>query len=394
MENNDLLLFEIIKKTLRNELYDGELSKELYILAKENGLSGMVYKTLQPLNDEQNVLPLFKRDYYEYVRTDTLQSKTIEEVRQIFSASYIDHIFLKGSFLKNIYPETYMRSMGDIDILVKRDKMRLVHQILDEYKYINWSNSSAHDCFYKGRKIFLEIHPKLDSEFDPKYSLLFENGWEETTKTASYEYEFKPMFHLAYLLYHMIKHLSSAGIGLRNILDIGLFVQKYETNLPSKLLHDYLDKFHIDTFFLNIIYLAISYFNFKYQEDYLADYQVDAEFTKNITSFILKSGVHGQGKENNPFLSGMTRTTLSENNIKKGKFIYILSKLFPPYRMMRGGDYAYIDKFPILLPISWVHRAFKLIFKKPKNTMTKLKKLKIDDNEVLHLEKLFEKLGL
>jgi hypothetical protein len=393
MENDHLLLFEIIKKTLRNEVFEGQVSKELYIIAKENGVSGMVYKTLNPLNDEQNVLSLFKKDYYEYVRTDTLQLKTIEEVRQIFSNSYIDHIFLKGSFLKNIYPETYMRSMGDIDILVKRDKMRLVHQILEEYKYINWSNSSAHDCFHKGQKIFLEIHPKLDSEFDPKYSPMFEEVWEDVTKVASYEYEFKPMFHLAYLLYHMIKNLSSAGIGLRNVLDIGLFVQKYESKLPSEQLHDYLEKFHIDTFFSNILYLSITYFGFKLDEDYLINYQPDEEFTNNITIFILKSGVHGQGAENNPFLSGMTKSTLDENSISKGKYMFILYKIFPPYRLMRGM-YPYINKYPFLLPITWIQRAYKLVFKKTKNTMGKLKKLKIDDEEVLHLEKLYQKLGI
>jgi len=388
-----IILFELIKKTLRQEKMSVMLSEELYQLAKENGVSGMIYQTIIPIESSSPILGKFKHDYYEFVQWDTVQTKTISEINELFSKTYIDHIFLKGSYLKKIYPESYMRSMGDIDILVKPDKMRLIHQILDEAGYVNWANSTGHDCFRKGHKIFLEIHPSLDNEFDLKYSPLFENTWDETNPVSSFEYQFKDAFLLAYLLYHMIKHLSSSGIGIRNVLDIGLFLKQVDSRLTVEEAYGLLEPTHLWTFFQNIGYLTTILFDFEYQTDYLSGYIPDEAFTEDITKFILKSGVHGHGEFHNPYLSGISKQALEEDNISSSKFKYILRLFFPPYRLLKG-TYHYLEKYPILLPIAWIERAFKLVFKRRKSTFKKLKRLKIKEAEIQDVEALYSKLGL
>lgn len=99
-------------------------------MAKENGLSGIIFSCLDKKFIDKDTYMLFQKDFYEYQQKDVFQLKAIEEVSQIFSVNSIEHIFLKGSVLKQIYPQTYMQCMGDIDILVKKDSMAKFHEVL------------------------------------------------------------------------------------------------------------------------------------------------------------------------------------------------------------------------------------------------------------------------
>ncbi len=42
------------------------------------------------------------------------------------------HVPLKGSIIKNMYPSIDMRTMSDMDILIKREDAKKVHDILIE----------------------------------------------------------------------------------------------------------------------------------------------------------------------------------------------------------------------------------------------------------------------
>lgn len=392
LEKNVKDLFELVKSALSKTTYPHHISKETYIYARENGLSGMFYPVLDKNVIEPKVYARLQSDYYEYLKRDTLQLGAIEEVHQLFQKENIRHVFLKGSFLKKIYPETYMRSMGDIDILVKNTDMSKVHEVLPKLGYLNWSNSSAHDCFKKGENLFLEIHPSLDSEIDERYSPLFLNTWENVLMEDGFD-QFNPVFLLSYLLFHMIKHLSNSGIGIRNILDIGLFVMKYENKLEAPDTLKFLENNHLLKFFQNVIFLSIRYFGFKIDQAYLESYEIDEPFFEELTNFIIISGVHGSGKEHNPYLSGISNSALQEQSLKSGKKKYLLKTFFPPLKTMKG-IYHYLDKYPALLPFSWLQRAFRLIFKKTKNTVQKIKMLNIEEEAIQRTEEMYRKLGL
>jgi len=392
VERNVEALFELVQSALTKTKYTEPVSRETYAHAMENGLSGMFYPILDKELIEPKVYARLQSDYYEYLKRDTLQLNAIEDVHQLFKDNGIEHVFLKGSFLKYKYPETYMRSMGDIDILVHPESMEWVHKILPENGFSNWLNSAAHDCFQKGEDLFLEIHPKLDSEIDDLYSPMLEGTWEHVV-TNNGSSEFEPQFQLAYLLYHMIKHLSTSGIGIRNILDIGLYIQSIQSENQATPLLEVLEGYHLKKFFQNVLYLSKMYFGLQINDSYFDSFQMDSEFYEEITRFIVVSGVHGSGKEHNPYLSGMSKSALKEQNLESGKKKYLLKTFFPPYRTMKGM-YHYLDKCPIFLPIAWLQRAFRLMFKKTKSTVQKIKMLKIDDESVKKVEDLYQKLGL
>jgi len=395
MDENLRQLLAIVRCVLNNEAYDEPINddKRLFIIAQENGLSGLIAPVLRPHQLSPKIYSLFQQTFLQYTARDIRQQQAIQELNQLFNENGIKHIFLKGSYLKKLYPASYMRSMGDIDILVTEDELPVVHQILEKHGYINTTNSYQHDSFKKGKDIYIEIHPRLTSSFRDKYIELFNNLWEHTYLVDKYEYQFKPEFNLVYLLYHMAKHFSTSGVGLRTILDIGIFT-KYHNDLDLEYLNSLLDISKLRLFFQNILYLNKLYFDYNYLEYYLKDYKIDEVFITELTNYIIITGVHGHGKDFNMNLSGMITKSLDTGSIKKGKFAYILTILFPSLKNMKGR-YQFLNKCPFLLPLAWIFRFIRLLFKKTKASFIRLKQLlRVSDQEINKNYELFKKLGL
>ena len=60
---------------------------------------------------------------------------------------------------------------------------------------------------------------------------------------------------------------------------------------------------------------------------------------------------------------------------EKGKFGYFISRVFPPYRFYKSA-YPWAYKTVILIPIAWLCRFFRIIFKNPKRAKSELKTIK------------------
>ena len=65
---------------------------------------------------------------------------------------------------------------------------------------------------------------------------------------------------------------------------------------------------------------------------------------------------------------------------EKGKFRYYMSRIFPPLVFYKNV-YPWAYKVRILIPIAWLIRTFKVLFKNPKKAMRELKTIrKYQDN--------------
>ncbi|MGM0496224.1 MAG: nucleotidyltransferase domain-containing protein [Bacillota bacterium] len=381
---------ELVKASLDNSTFQEELTIEDYYVARANHISGMVFKTIDKTNQNEKVYKLFQEDYYQYIRKDEIQQLQINELRKIFNDNNIDFIFLKGSYLKQLYPETYMRSMGDIDILVRKEKMKEIHEILSQYNYKNWNNSTNHDCFVKD-KVNVEIHPKLDSEFSDEYKDLFFKPWEYVKKINKNEYQLLPEYNFFYQLYHMIKHLYHSGVGFRTIVDIYLFLKHNHKNFNENTYSIIYNAFPKKEFVQNIISLVNNLFQENLLFEYIKNDKIKQNVMQNFISYLFASGIHGIAEGHNLFIGGMASQNKSNRFILITKFKFLFSKTFLSYNLMRGL-YPYLNKYKFLLPIAWLQRLFKLIFKK--SSRRKLKRFSANKSQILEVENLFKNIGI
>ena len=127
----------LLQEALFEKRHDFKItdSERLYQIAKENGLSGTVFEVVKNHKVSDSLYTKFQKDFYKYVAQDEEQLRCIELIKGLLKANNIKHVFLKGSILKDIYPQSYMRSMGDIDLLVKEKDLNQVHELFERTKF-------------------------------------------------------------------------------------------------------------------------------------------------------------------------------------------------------------------------------------------------------------------
>ena len=91
------------------------------------------------------------------------------------------------------------------------------------------------------------------------------------------------------------------------------------------------------------------------------DEQELSEDEMNMLLYIASSGTYGT-----------LENRVNKGVKEKGKFKYFMSRIFPPYRFYKSA-YPWAYKVPILIPIAWLCRFFRVLFKSPKRATNELK---------------------
>lgn len=377
MDINQDKIIDVILTSFHQKKFNYDLSEQDYRILRANQLSGLIYSSIKDHLPQKE----FQMDYYQYIKVDEAQKQLIEELTMIFNVSGIDFVFLKGSFLKTLYPYSYMRPMGDIDVLIRPESLKQVHQVLQEHQFKLWIESTNHDCFLKN-KINVEIHPKLDSDFSPDYGDLFLKPWTYAKQKNQHQYELEIEYRFFYQCYHMIKHLYHSGVGFRTLIDLHLLLKLIDRE--GKVFKDIYHLFPKKDFIDFIIQLNDEIFK-KQKTD------IDQELKDDFIHYLLTSGTHGIGDDFNLFIGGMATEHHDKGWIVWTKFKFLLSKVFLNFNQMKGS-YPYLKKLPFLLPFAYVQRIFRLIFKK--RSRAKLKRMNAKKEEIEYVDQLFTRIGI
>ena len=384
-------LFKAVQQTLKKQPFQAPVddARMFYKLARENGFSGMVFAYLDKTQLPKDVYFAFQKDFYLYNAQHEKQMHVVNDLTELFNTHNIKHIFLKGVPLKTLYPEPYMRSMGDIDVLIEGKDLKAAHKHLKANQYKNLFNSAQHDNFEHVNGMMIEVHPKLYKDFNDKYAPLFKDVWAQTAQEKGNRYSFNPEFEVSYLLYHMVKHFYGTGVGLRTVLDIGIYLQAHKEKIDLETLTTMLQEASLYKFFQNMLVLNKRYFDIDVYPNLTKDAPMDETLYKELTTYILASGVHGKGTNFNAFVGRMGSGRLQN----KGRLRFILALLFPSYASMKG-IYPWLKYLPFLYPVTWGIRLFKLAVLKTRRSFRKFKQLFVKGEEVQKTTDLFEQLGL
>lgn len=161
------------------------------------------------------------------------QVMELQELTRRFEEHKIVNQPMKGSCLKFDYPSPEMREMSDIDILVRPDCMEKAAGILKELGYTLLKSIKHHDVYVKKPYMVLELHHAMyDKTVDKVQYQYFADGSKAVLKEGfHYSYEFVPEDFYIYMLAHMAKHFYKMGCGIRNLVDIYIYLGKYQSVL-------------------------------------------------------------------------------------------------------------------------------------------------------------------
>ena len=256
----------------------------------------------------------------------------------------IPFIPLKGSVLRQYYPEPWMRTSCDIDVLVHaEDLQRTVSYLSDNLGYRRESQNSHDISMFTQGGVHIEIHYDLVEDGKVNFaSAVLKHIWNVAVKHAgcNYQYEMPDEMFYFYHIAHMAKHfVETGGCGIRPFLDI--WVLNYRIDFDRKKRDKLLSYGGLGTFAKQAELLSEVWFG-------NAEH---TEITRQMETYILRGGVYGTN----------TNRVAVQQQKKGGKVRYALSKIFISYDVIKF-HYPILQKYKWLTPVMEVRRWGKLIF--------------------------------
>ena len=290
----------------------------------------------------------------------------------------IPFIPLKGSVLRQYYPEPWMRTSCDIDVLVHgEDLQRTVSYLSDNLGYRRESQNSHDISMFTQGGVHIEVHYDLveDNRANSAAAVL-KQIWNVAVKHdgCNYQYEMPDEMFYFYHIAHMAKHfVYTGGCGIRPFLDI--WVLNHRINFDRKKRDKFLADGGLSVFAKQAELLSEVWFG-------------KAEHTKitmEMEEYILRGDVYGT----------TTNRVAVQQQIQGGKLKYALSKIFIPYDVIKF-HYPILQKHKWLTPIMEVRRWGKLIFcGHLKRTMKELKyNSAISEDAATKAQALLKNVGL
>lgn len=312
----------------------------LYQLAKKQDMSHLVGYGLQLLglpidiegtNFENDMfMALIRRENinYEMQRFDSLMANLA-----------LPYIPLKGASIAEYYPETWMRTSCDIDILVHPEHMEAIGTALVDRLGYKRTGETTHDVsYYSENNVHLELHfalfddDNVNSYYEDIWKIAkFESGAQRGTLPLAYE----TYVHIG----HIAKHFECGGFGVRPIIDLALM----------RRLPDYSDE---ETFRLcQQAYLSEFYLSLKDLSDVWLNAHPHSAKTQTLENFIFSGGIYGSVERH---IALELRT--------KSRVRFLWERLFAP-REYLCTVYPNLKKHPNLLWWYQVRRLFRLLDK-------------------------------
>lgn len=382
MTNNQLL--EIVSCALKGEKYQQKSidEKEIIIQADQNGLLPILFVGIDENYFSKENYEKVQKRFFANVYNDTIQKTIITKVNDTLNSNGFDHLFLKGTHLKQVYPKSYYRPMGDIDVLIKKDKSIASRKVMKNNGFITSSRSAEHDV-YLYDTYYVEVHRDIYQKENKKDKSPLTRPWDYAVLVDKNEYRLDYTFEGVYLLYHLKKHVLTSGIGLRSALDITIFFNHYEKEINLEMLNELLKVTNLTQFFQTILYINKKSYDLgcKFLDP---KFSLSLENYQEILDYMSKSGTHGKGDGFNE---------MAPRVAKKGKIKTAFRLVFPKWSHMKES-YAWLRYLPFLLPVAYIIRSFRFLFLKTKYTFSKLKRLGSSNTEAEKLDDTFTKMGL
>lgn len=377
-----LLRFEIKGMGLSEDVKStitAETLIELYKIAKKHDLAHLIGDALDKnglLPDGSDVKKRFVQERNMAVyRCEQLQYE-LNCICATLESAGIPFIPLKGSVLRHLYPEPWMRTSCDIDVLVQAKDLRAaIAALKNGLAYITDEKRTSHDVpLYSPSGVLLELH----------FSLLEDEERDEDALSRVWHYAFaqegfqyycaisKEAFY-AYHIAHMMKHFEIGGCGLKPFIDLWVLD---EGILEQDSTQEVLSVMGASKFadVANRLSKAMAG---------VVEYD---PYTFIMQQYVFRGGVYGS-KEN---------LILSRQTKQGGKGKYVWRRFFPPYKTL-ATQYPFLKKCSICYPFYILRRWMLLLFSKKvrSNSKQELKIIKnLERNKQITQEELFKELGI
>lgn len=315
--------------------------------------------------------------------SDANRAYELERLQPVLMQHNIDYMFLKGSVIKNYYPDTSMRCMNDMDILFRGADFKVIDRIFEDLGY-EILHKDAKDTAYRNpvNKVVIEMQPHLiDMGYARWYDYL-EKIWGKCThKGNAYEMPLEDFY--IYHMIHMAKHFKNGGIGLTHMTDVYIMLKNFQ--IDWDYVNNQLKGIGLLQFHQTIRLLIRQWFLSEDLHRISEKNMLSSDEIKLLTKYILRGGAFGSRKQQE------INHIVSRGDEK----LSIRKKLFPNMTTMVNYYGQSLHRHPFLLPFYWIRLNFSRLLHLNKESRAIINNMNsITEKEVSETKKVMDICGL
>ena len=367
------MIFDIDSISFEEEWMEEECNA-LLSFADRQAVLPIIYQSLKRLNNVtiETMLSKWKLKYSKYIYDYVRRVDALKKVEYALEKSRIPYIPLKWATIREYYPEGWMRTSRDIDILVEEKRIEeAVDALRNLTDFQQCGNRSYHDIPMRNQIDFLELHFSL-KEKNTSLDACLERVWDYTVASDGYMRLLTPEYLLFYTVAHMSHHMVHGGVGMRPYLDLWLLAKN--TSYDETILRNLLDAAKLMKYFEISIQMVDTW-----MYSLPRNREIDL-----LEEYCLRGGVFGDSK-----------TVAAANQRAHKGFRYISKRLFADKELL-------YEEFPQLkgkqyrMPIYQVKRWARLLDKnKRKLVSNEIKSIRAtNQSDIEDYNQLLQNLGL
>lgn len=387
MDKITKILMNLIKCSIHKENIDvqqycalsQEEKEQLFQLCSKHSISVIVGDVLgksKMIEKTPNVKKLINESFMSVYRYEQSQTE-IKKITHVLTELKIPYILLKGPRVRKYYPEPWLRTSCDIDILIHEEDLDLaINGLVEKCSYTKQERNYHDVPLVSPNNILLELHFNIKENMDNLDKVLIK-VWDYSSpvgKDNCLEYEQSNEFFFFHLLAHTAYHFQHGGCGIRSILDLYLIHHQMPYN--DEKLKILCREAKIETFYEYVIQLSEVWFGESSH----------TPVTSAMEEYILHGGTYGT-KDNS--------IAMDQTRQNGGHARYIRGRIFMPYKALKM-KYPILKKHKYLTPVYQVVRWEKMLSSgKFKKYIAELHLSKhINQEQLDSAEKLLEALKL
>jgi hypothetical protein len=312
-----------MRKDCRHELRDILASgvKWSHVL-KNGGKQGILSLLYLHLRNEDGIeIPSWVKErledfYYRIVYRNMRIYSLLKLIIKGFNERNIPVILLKGVALaEKVYGNIGLRSMYDIDFLVKKEDMEKVEGLLTELHCLpdleSEEGKSYHNRYFdKERSIGIEVHWDIENTPNP-FSLNIQEIWERAKKIemkGTHAFIFSPEDLILYLCLHSAYHHKFCKnlITLKQICDISEVIKCYRERLDWSQVEALAQKYGLSKLVYSTLFIVETLLKTGIPLDRIQGLKVDS-FNVEYIDLIIKERIFAH----DPFPAGMINSLSS-----------------------------------------------------------------------------------
>jgi len=172
--------------------------------------------------------------------------------------------------------------------------------------------------------------------------------------------------HFIFQMFHIIKHFSLQGVSIRYLVDVTLYLNRYEEYINFEKFWVKMEILSYAKFCENFFNICVQYLKMSPKILQGRKIRVSEDTEKFMMDLINVGSIFDEKNAGWQILGIITPYFIGEQDIPKSKFKRQIKILFPASKDL-PNEYAYARKLKILLPIAWIHKCVYFLIKRHKH---------------------------